>query len=199
MTINVSGTGVAATQILAASPTSLSFGTVNVNNSSQLSATLTNNGNSNVTVYGVTVTGSGFSASGVSNGTMLTPGQSATLTVTFSPTTAGAVNGASVSIASNATGSPTTITLSGTGQVSSSHSVALTWNASPTSGINGYNVFRGTASGAEGTTPLNPSPLPGLTYTDTNLTSGQTYFYVVTAVDSGGNSPPSNEIPASIP
>ena len=199
MTINVSGTGVSATQILAASPTSLSFGTVNVNNSIQLSTTLTNNGNSNITVSGVTVTGAGFSASGVSNGTMLTPGQSATLTVTFAPTTPGAVNGASVSIASNATGSPTTITLSGTGQVSSSHSVALTWNASPTSGINGYNVFRGTASGAEGTTPLNPSPLPGLTYTDTAVSSGQTYFYVVTAVDSGGNSPPSNETPASIP
>ena len=118
MTINVSGTGVSATRILAASPTSLSFGTVNVNNSIQLSTTLTNNGNSNITVSGVTVTGAGFSASGVSNGTMLTPGQSATLTVTFAPTTPGAVNGASVSIASNATGSPTTITLSGTGQVS---------------------------------------------------------------------------------
>ena len=199
MTINVSGTGVSATQILAASPTILSFGTVNVNNSSQLSATLTNNGNSNITVSGVTVTGAGFSASGVSNGTMLTPGQSAALTVTFAPTTPGAVKGASVSIASNATGSPTTITLSGTGQVSSSHSVALTWNASPTSGISGYNVFRGTASGAEGTTPLNSPPVSGLTYTDTAVSSGQTYFYVVTAVDSGGNSPPSNEIPASIP
>ena len=199
LTINVSGTGIAATRILAASPTSLSFGTVNVNNSSQLSATLTNNGNSNITVSGVTVTGAGFSASGVSNGTMLTPGQSATLTVTFAPTTPGAVNGASVSVASNATGSPTAIALSGTGQSASSHSVALTWNTSPTSGINGYNVFRGTASGAEGTTPLNSSPISGLTYTDTTVVSGQTYFYVVTAVNSAGNSVPSNEVPASIP
>ncbi len=199
LTINLSGTGVAASRILAASPISLSFGTVNVNGSSPLSTTLTNNGNSNITVSGVTVTGAGFSASGVSNGTMLTPGQSAILTVTFAPTTAGVVNGASVSVASNATGSPTTITLSGAGQAASSHSVALTWNASPTSGIDGYNVFRGAASGAEGTTPLNPSPVSGLTYTDANVSSGQTYFYVVTAVNSAGNSLPSNEIPAAIP
>ena len=199
LTINVTGTGVVATRILTASPTSLSFGTVNVNNSSQLSATLANNGNSNITVSGVTVTGAGFSASGVSNGTMLTPGQSTTLTVTFAPTTPGAVSGARVSIASNATGSPTTISLSGTGQVSSSHSVALTWNASPTSGISGYNVFRATTSGGYGTTPLNPSPVSVLTYTDTGVSSGQTYFYVVTAVNSGGNSPPSNEVPATIP
>jgi hypothetical protein len=199
LTISLGGAGVTATRILSASPTSLSFGTVSVNNSSQLLATLTNNGNSNVTVSAVTVTGAGFSASGVSNGMMLTPGQSATLTVTFAPVTPGAVNGARVSIASNATGSPTIITLSGTGQAVSGRSVALNWNASPTTGINGYNVFRATTSGGYGTTPLNSSPISGLTFTDSSVSSGQTYFYVVMAVNSAGNSPPSNEVPVSIP
>jgi fibronectin type 3 domain-containing protein len=147
----------------------------------------------------VTVTGAGLSASGVSNGMMLTPGQTATLTVTFAPTSAGAVTGANVKVSSNATSSPTTVTLSGTGQALSSHSVLLQWNASPTDGINGYNVFRGTSMGGESTTPVNPSPVSTLSYSDTAVASGQTYYYVVTAVNSGGNSTDTNEVSASIP
>jgi fibronectin type 3 domain-containing protein len=46
---------------------------------------------------------------------------------------------------------------------------------------------------------LNSSPIAGLMYTDTTVVSGQTYFYAVTAVNSAGNSVPSNEVPASIP
>ncbi len=45
---------------------------------------------------------------------MLTPGQSVTLTVAFAPTVAGAVSG-SAAVASNASNSPATITLSGSG------------------------------------------------------------------------------------
>jgi archaellum component FlaF (FlaF/FlaG flagellin family) len=199
LTINLSGTGVAATRVLAANPTSLSFGTVNVNSSSQLTTVLTNNGNSSVTVSGVTVVGAGFSASGVSNGTILTPGQTATLTVTFAPTTGGAVSPASVSVASNATGSPTAITLTGTGQAAAAHSVSLNWNASSTAGVSEYNVFRATASGAYGPTPLNPSPVSTLAYTDTTVVAGQSYFYVVQAVDDGVSSANSNEVPVTIP
>lgn len=199
LTINLSGTGVAATRVLGANPTNLGFGTVSLNTPSQLSTMLTNSGNSTVTVSGVTVTGAGFNASGVSNGTMLTPGQSVTLNVTFDPTTGGAVTGASVKVASNATGSPTTITLTGAGQTTASHSVALSWNASTSAGVNGYNVFRATTSGGYGTTPLNPSPVSALTYTDTTVVAGQSYFYVVQAIDAGVNSTDSNEVPVTIP
>jgi hypothetical protein len=197
LVINLSGTGVTATELLAANPTSLSFGNVNVNSSSQMTSALTNNGNSSVTISGVTVTGAGFSASGVSNGTVLTPGQSATLTVTFAPAAAGTVSGASVSVASNATGSPTTIALSGAGQTP--HSVALSWTASVTPGVNGYNVFRATTSGGYGPTPLNPSPVSAAAYTDTNVVSGQQYFYVVTALEGGVSSADSKEISVMIP
>jgi hypothetical protein len=199
MTISLSGTGVATTSTLTANPPSLSFGTVNLNTTSSLTSTLTNTGNSSVTVSGLTTTGAGFSASGVSNGTILTPGQTATLTVTFDPTAAGAVTGASASVASNATGSPTTVTLSGTGQTASSHSVLLTWDASITSGVSGYNVFRATSSGGYGTTPLNSAPVSTMTFTDTTVASGQSYFYVVTAVDAGEASSDSNEVSVSIP
>jgi hypothetical protein len=194
VTINLSGTGAASTLLLGASPTSLTFGNVNDGTSSSLTSTLTNNGSSNITISGVTVIGAGFTASGVPNGAVLTPNQSVTLTLMFAPTNPGAVSGASVSVASNATNSPTVISLSGTG----THSVSLAWMASSTSGVT-YNVFRGTATGGESTTPLNSSPVSATGYTDTNVTSGQIYFYVVTAVDSGGSSGDSNEANVTIP
>src|SRR5438445_5878776 len=112
MAIPLSGTGVAATFLLGANPTSLSYGNVNVAGNSSLTATLTNTGNSNVTVSSVTATGTGFSSSGVSAGTTLAPNQSVTLNVAFAPAVAGSVTG-SVSVASNATNSPTVLSLSG--------------------------------------------------------------------------------------
>jgi len=194
LVIDLSGTGQASTPSLSANPTTLPFGNVLDQSSQQLTTLVTNNGNANVTISGVTVAGAGFSASGVANGTVLTPGQSVTLTVTFAPTSGGSVSGASVSIASNAANSPLNVGLSGTGM----HSVVLSWDASPTNGVT-YNVFRGTSSGAEGTTPINPSPVYSLSYTDTNVTPGTDYYYYVEAVDSGGSSTPSNEAPADVP
>src|SRR5258706_2536246 len=79
-----------------------------------LGATLTNNGNSNVTISGVTITGAGFSTSGVTSGPILSPNQSATVTVAFAPTVAQNFTG-SVGVTSNATNSPATIALSGVG------------------------------------------------------------------------------------
>jgi len=194
LVINLSGTGQAATVLASANPTSLAFGNVLDDSSSSLTTTLTSNGNSNVTISGVTVTSAGFSATGISNGTVLTPGQTATLTVTFAPISGGAVSGASVRIASNATNSPSVINLSGTG----THLVQLQWTASATSGVT-YNIYRGTSSGGESTTALNSSAISGTTYADTNVTAGQEYYYTVQALDSGGSSAPSNEASAQIP
>ncbi|HKV47562.1 MAG TPA: choice-of-anchor D domain-containing protein [Candidatus Acidoferrales bacterium] len=193
LTISLSGTGQATSLLLSASPTSLAFGNVMDQSSKQLTTTVKNAGNSNVTISGVSVTGAGLSASGVINGTVLMPGQSVLLTVSFAPISGGAVSG-SVSVTSNATNSPANVALSGTGM----HSVVLTWDASPTSGVT-YNVFRGTASGVEGTTPINTSPLSALTFTDASVTPGTGYYYTVEAVDSGGSSGPSNEAAAKIP
>ena len=193
LAISLSGTGQATSLLLGASPTSLAFGNIMDDSSGQLTTSVTNAGNSNITISSVTASGAGFSASGVINGTVLMPGQSVPLTVTFAPTSGGSVSG-SVSIASNATNSPATVTLSGTGM----HSVVLTWDASLTTGVT-YNVFRGTTSGGEGTTPVNTSPVASLSYTDTSVSPGTKYYYYVEAVDSGGSSAASNEAPASVP
>lgn len=81
------------------------------------------------------------------------------------------------------------------------HDVVLTWTASPTAGILGYYIFRGTSAGGEGTTPINGTPLNATTYADTNVVSGTKYYYVVTAVASNGTtqSAPSNEASATVP
>jgi len=61
------------------------------------------------------------------------------------------------------------------------HSVSLTWSAS-TSTVAGYNIYRSTVSGS-GYTKINSSFVTILTYTDSTVLSGTTYFYVTTAVD----------------
>jgi len=86
--------------------------------------------------------------------------------------------------------------LSGTGVVQ--HTVSLSWTAS-TSTVAGYNVYRSTTSGS-GYVKINSSLVGSLTYTDSNVVNGRTYFYVTTAVYSSGNeSGFSNQATAVIP
>jgi trimeric autotransporter adhesin len=68
--------------------------------------------------------------------------------------------------------------------VSAPHSVSLSWSASTSSGISYYNVYRGTVSGGPYT--LLKSGVTSTSYTDLNVQSGSTYYYVTTAVDSSG-------------
>ena len=195
--IGLSGSGVASTQALSFSTHNLSFGSVDTGASATQSVTATNTGNANVTISSILAAGTGFSLSGAGTPATLTPTQSLTFAVIFSPTVAGNATGA-VTVASNASGSPATIALSGTGAQSSSHTVALSWQAS-TSVVSGYNVYRSTTSGS-GYVKINSSLLGGLAYTDSNLQSTTTYYYVATAVDSSGNeSTYSNQASAVIP
>jgi len=83
---------------------------------------------------------------------------------------------------------PTGLTASaGNGQVS------LSWTAS--SGATSYNVYRGTAAGAENATPI-VTGLTGTGYTDSGLTNGTTYYYKVAAVNLAGTSAQSAEASA---
>ncbi len=62
--------------------------------------------------------------------------------------------------------------------------VALAWNL--VAGVEGYNLYRSPLSGG-GFVKVNDSLLTGASYTDSSLKNGQTYFYVVTALDLPGN------------
>jgi fibronectin type 3 domain-containing protein len=123
------------------------------------------------------------------------------LQVAFQPTSSGASTG-TLNISSNSSGSTTaTVDLSGTGVAASTHTVDLTWSA-PTSSpvaVAGYNVYRSTVSGSNYQL-LNASVLPQLSFTDSNVQSGTTYYYVVRSVDSSGTeSDNSNEFTAAVP
>jgi hypothetical protein len=185
---------------LTASASTLSFGNVNIGTTSNQSVTFTNSGNANITISSVIFSGSGagFNMSGLSNGLILGPGQTATLTVTFAPAAIGSVTD-SVTITSNAANSPALISLSGTGfQPPISHSVTLSWVPS-TSTVIGYNAYRAGVSGGA-YSKLNSSPVTTAQLTDFSVQSGQTYYYVVTSVDSNNvESIYSNEVPATIP
>jgi ABC-type uncharacterized transport system substrate-binding protein len=74
-------------------------------------------------------------------------------------------------------------------------SVTLTWNAG--GGATSYTVQRGTTSGGPYTaigTVTSPSPT---TFTNTGLTNGTTYYYVVSGTNSIGTGPNSTEVAAT--
>jgi hypothetical protein len=110
---NVPGKGgaVAGQLVLSLSPSN--FGNVAVGNSSARTGTLTA-GSSSVTISSGGDSGSGFSISGVTYPITLAAGQSLPFTVTFAPQGAGAVTG-NISFLSNASNSPTAVTVAGTG------------------------------------------------------------------------------------
>jgi hypothetical protein len=188
----------ASTLILNSSTSALSFGSVNVSASSTQNVTLTNAGNSVITISNVTVSGAGFNATGAS-GVILNPGQTTTVSATFTPAAAGSVTG-SVTVASNASNSPDSISLTGTGVAAVNHSVALSWTPGANSmTITGYNTYAATISGGP-YTKVNSSPDASTTYTDSGVQAGQTYYFVVTSLDSSNvESAYSSEVSALVP
>jgi fibronectin type 3 domain-containing protein len=71
-------------------------------------------------------------------------------------------------------------------------SVTLDWDA--VTDATSYNVYRGLSSGDLSSKTLLVSALTATAYTDTNVTSGTTYFYQVTAENSDGESDGSVEV-----
>ena len=70
--------------------------------------------------------------------------------------------------------------------------VMLSWTAS--TGATSYNVKRSTTSGSGYATVSSPT---GTSYTNTGLTNGTPYYYVVSAVGTGGESANSSQVSAT--
>jgi fibronectin type 3 domain-containing protein len=92
--------------------------------------------------------------------------------------------------------------LAGTGVTASQYNVNLAWNPSANASsakVVGYNVYRGTQHGGPYTAKV-ASLNPQTTFRDGSVVSGQTYYYVVTAVNaSHKESSDSNEVKVVIP
>jgi len=132
--------------------------------------------------------------------------------LTVSPATTSMTTNATLTVAANTSGLAAgtynaTITIkvgSGTKTVPvtmtvtsppSATTATLAWNAVSDPSLSGYNVKVGTTSGLYDRTITVGNVT---SYTVGSLTTGTTYYFSVTAYNSAGESPPSNEVSKSI-
>jgi hypothetical protein len=196
LTIALNGTGTAQLAQLSASPASLSFGSVAVGSTGTQTVTLSNTGNSSVSVSGINLAGTPFTVTGPAMPVTLSAGQTTTFSVVFAPVIAGDQTDA-VKILSTATNSSITVPVQGAGVAARSRSALVRWDAS-SSPVKGYFVYRSTqAGGPYGR--LNATPIIAQTYTDPDVQTGRSYFFVVTAVDDTDESGFSEEVSVTIP
>ena len=94
---------------------------------------------------------------------------------------------ATAAAAPTAPAAPLNLTATGGNQ-----QVSLAWTAS--TGATSYNVKRAATNGGPYTTVASPA---STSYTDTTVTNGTTYYYVVTAVSASGESANSNQASAT--
>ena len=114
-TVNLTGTGAASSVSFA--PTSLAFGNQNVNTTSAAqSVTLTNSGTGALTI--TSIVASAPYAQTNTCGASVAAGANCSINVTFTPTATGSLPG-TITVTDNATGSPQTVNLTGTGTASS--------------------------------------------------------------------------------
>ena len=168
----MSGIGTAATGQLTVTPTTLDLGSVVVGTSGTASGSLTANG-ANVTVTAVSSNNSVFNLGGLS----------LPVTIPFTPQTSGAVS-ATLTFTSNAQPSTTTETLTGTGTPAPPHTVNLSWNASTSSDVSGYNIYRAVFTTSCGSyAKINSALVTSMLYSDSSVVDGTSYCYASTAVN----------------
>ena len=194
----VSLTGTGNGPVASLSAASLSFGNQPYDaTSAAQTLTLSNIGNAALTITSLAITGTNASEFAQTNtcGSSVAAGANCVIAVIFTPSGLG-TRTAALSISDNASGSPQAVPLSGTG----AHYVVLSWTASTTAGVVGYNAHGGSASSGP-FSQLNSSPISGTTYTAADAQAGQTYYYVVTAIasDSVTESANSNVASAAVP
>jgi len=173
-TVALKGTGAAAsTFTVSLSPTALTFASTTVGSTTAAQVvTIKNTGTGTVTLTSETITGTNatsFLKSATTCGTTLAAAASCTVSVEFKPAAAGALT-ASLSVADNATGTPQTVALKGTGAASTTPTVTLTpasiaFPVTVTGATSDYQVVTLKNTGTLAVT------VSSITLTGTNLTS----------------------------
>jgi hypothetical protein len=193
LNVPLSGTGTTIGR-LSITPGSLNFGSVLVGVSDTQTASLRAMGGS-VTIFSAASSASQFAFAGASFPLTIAAGRAAELKVAFTPQKAGSASG-TLLFSSNAKNGVVTELLAGTGKAPQ---VSLSWNASTSSEVSGYNIYRRLATGGS-YSKVNSSLDPDTWFTDTAVVPGRTYQYVTTAVTScGQESAYSNQIEVEIP
>ena len=186
------------TQSISLSTTALSFNGSSGNVSSQ-PLTITSTGQQSVTIQSLSFSNATFSNSSVALPVTLSKGQSLTVNVTAQPESTAQTGTLTVTSTAN----DPTVSLSETAITTQpvSHSASLTWQApsSSSDAVDSYQVDRA-ASGSTQYSTVGTTVASSTAFTDTSVTSGQTYVYEVRSVDASGNtSNPSNTITLTIP
>jgi len=195
VSVSLTGSGTSLSGTLGVTPGSMSFGSVTIGTTQTQSGIITASGGS-VTLSSASSTNLVFTLDGLTLPITLSPGQSLPFTLTFAPTATGTASANISFFTSNSTSASETASGSG---ATIQHNVDLSWNASPDMSISGYNVYRGTVSGGP-YAKINSALDSAVSYGDLTVQSGQTYYYVTTAVDSSGvESGYSSQVQAVIP
>ncbi len=105
----------------------------------------------------------------------------AALLLAVAPTNALGLFTGSRAVAANSISTNTLAPPTGLAASVSGTSVSLTWTATPSSFASGYDVLRSTISGGPYTQIAQVTPRTTLTYVDSTVTAGTTYYYVLRA------------------
>ena len=183
---------------LTADPAALNFGPVQVGTSAGQMATLSAPNNS-VTIGSAISSSPEFVLSGMSFPFTIPAGGKAGFSVTFTPQASGGAS-ATLSFMDVSGINPLIVEpLTGMGVISQGHSVNLSWNASTSQNVIGYNIYRADTSGGP-YSKINYALDETLEYIDFSVSPGETYYYVTTAVDSDNQeSGYSNQAQATLP
>jgi len=182
LTVALSGSGTTSVGQLGVSPATLPLGSVVDGTSGNASGSLTATG-ANVTVTAASTNNSAFSIGGLSLPVTISAGQSLPFTITFSPQTTGAAS-ATLTVTSDASPTTSTEALTGTGTAAPTHTVSLSWDASTSSNISGYNVYRAVYTTSCGSySKINPVLNTTTLYSDSTVVDGTSYCYAATAVN----------------
>jgi hypothetical protein len=150
--VMLTGTGTGATGTITITPTSLGFGDVGLlTTSAAKTVTVSNTGGTAVTFTSIVTSGDFAGATLAQCPSIAVEGTPCTFSITFTPTATGTRTG-TITFTDNATGSPQTVTLTGTG-------VAATIGISPTSLTFGSQVV-GTTSASQTVTVSNNGAFP---------------------------------------
>jgi hypothetical protein len=116
ITLSADGVSSGGSTSISVVPTSAIFGSVPVGSSNSQTFTVTNRGSSTISVSSESISGTGFSMSGLGDGAQIGAGRSATFNVTFKPANTGASAGsASINFSASGKSVPLTVSLSGSG------------------------------------------------------------------------------------